>query len=122
MTKHFIKTETSRWQSCVIRRSRIFSSINLAFSLSFAESDARFLTLVGDSLRHKSALIRLLMVVHRRIVKQIVQSEFISVRLRSATARATPKAVKVGEVAAAAFYVAVFGQLWNERSFNLFKS
>lgn len=51
MTKHFIKTETIRWQSCVISRSPhyLLSSINLAFSLSFAESDARFLTLVGDS-------------------------------------------------------------------------
>lgn len=48
-----------------------------------------------------------MVLVHRRVVKQIVQLELVLVHLRRSAARATPEAVEGREVVAAALNLAL---------------
>lgn len=79
--------------------------------LSAAESDAKF-PLTMNWLRWiawwtESALVLLIMLIHRRVVKQIVQLELVLVHLRRTTSGTAPEAVEGREVVAAALVVAL---------------
>lgn len=88
---------------------------NFVILLSSPESSENSGRSLAGCFRTWSALKLLIMLIHWRVVKQIVQSLFVLVGLRRAAAFSAPKRVERREVIAAAFNLTVVRQLkWNK--------